>query len=242
MTDKTIFRTEKNAGNPFVMIDRRPIENQNLSWKAKGILTYLLSRPDNWTVRLGDLANRSTDGVTAIRAALKELTKAGHLTRREEREGGRFKQYVLIVHEVPVRTPHAGKPHAEKPQAENLTLNNTDINDMRDNVAQKLAELQGGGLRPTDADLLKEWADKHTEEWILKAIAVAKNAGARSSAYVDKVLIGWEANGYPKPREQKVKEAKANGNKAANPPAVPEYTDADRLIAAQILADRAAAM
>lgn len=123
--NKTIFRTEKNAENPFVMIDRRPIEKPELSWKAKGILAYLLSRPDNWTVRLGDLIKRSPDGVSAVRAALRELTKAGHITRKEEREAGRFKQYVLIVHELPLTE----KPQAEKPQAENLMLNNTNINE-----------------------------------------------------------------------------------------------------------------
>ena len=63
---KTIFRVKKNADNPFVMIDRRPIENPKLSWKAKGILAYLLSRPDNWVVRLGDLVKHSPDGAFSV--------------------------------------------------------------------------------------------------------------------------------------------------------------------------------
>lgn len=107
-------------------------------------------------------------------------------------------------------------------------------------AAKKLAELQGGAMKARDADLLNEWAEKHTEEWILKAIGIAQNAGARSSAYVDRVLIGWEANGYPKPREQKVKEAKANDNKQPKRQPV-EYTEADRAVAESILADRARA-
>ena len=52
---RTIFRISKNKENPYVMMDRRPIENAELSWGAKGVLAYLLSRPDNWTVRLQDL-------------------------------------------------------------------------------------------------------------------------------------------------------------------------------------------
>ena len=97
---QTIFRTIKNAENPFVMIDRRPIENNSLTWKAKGILAYLLSRPDNWIVRLRDLVNRSPDGVHAVRSALKELRAAGHLSTREIRdENGQFLRYELEVYE-----------------------------------------------------------------------------------------------------------------------------------------------
>ena len=58
---KTIFRVAKNKDNPYVMIDKRPLENPSLSWKAKGVLAYLLSRPDDWEIILGDLIKRSTD-------------------------------------------------------------------------------------------------------------------------------------------------------------------------------------
>jgi len=129
--NQTIFRTMKNQDNPFVMMDRRPIENPTLSWKAKGILAYLLSRPDNWTVRIGDLVKRSTDKAFAIRAAIKELSDAGHLSRRAERdEQGRFLRYVLEVYELPFTgQPLRGFPQADNPQAGNLSLNNTDSND-----------------------------------------------------------------------------------------------------------------
>lgn len=148
MTDKTIFRTEKNADNPFVMIDRRPVENPMLSWRAKGILAYLISRPDNWIVRLGDLVKRSTDGLYAVRAALKELTEAGHITRFEERDNGKFKQYVLLVHELPVTRPPTNLSQAVKPQAVNHTLNDTE----RDNE-NKLNTPSGSSENPSDRKL-----------------------------------------------------------------------------------------
>src|SRR3990172_3952024 len=77
--DKTVFRVEKNKDNPFVMIDRRTIENPKLSWKAKGVLAYLLSRPDDWVIRFKDLAKRAPDGGHIVRAAMKELRDAGHI-------------------------------------------------------------------------------------------------------------------------------------------------------------------
>jgi hypothetical protein len=100
--DKTVFRVAKNADNPFVMIDRRPIENCALSWKAKGILAYLLSRPDDWIIRFRDLVNRSTDGAHMVRAAMSELKKAGHIKVTTEREGGRITRWVYQVYEIPL--------------------------------------------------------------------------------------------------------------------------------------------
>lgn len=129
---KTIFRTIKNEDHPFVMMDRRPIESPGLSWGAKGVLAYLLSRPDNWTVRLQDLVNRSTDGVYKIRGYIKELSDAGHIYRKTEIDPKtkRFMQITLEVYELPFASkPLTNLPQAEKPQAENLTLNDNDVND-----------------------------------------------------------------------------------------------------------------
>src|SRR5688500_16675563 len=123
---KTIFRVEKNADNPFVMIDRRPIENPKLSWKAKGILAYLLSRPDNWIVRLGDLVKRSPDGAFAVRGAIKELRDVGHISYQIEREGGHIKQWLLVVHEIPLLRDNQ---QVGNQQVENLPLNDTDFNE-----------------------------------------------------------------------------------------------------------------
>lgn len=129
---KTIFRTVKNEDHPFVMMDRRPLENPALSWRAKGVLAYLLSRPDNWTVRVGDLVKRSTDGVFSIRSAIRELEAAGHVHRKEERDPKtkRIVQYVLEVYELPFATkPLTNLPQAENLQAGNRALNDTDLRD-----------------------------------------------------------------------------------------------------------------
>lgn len=125
---KTIFRVEKNADNPFVMIDRRVIENPKLSWKAKGLLAYLLSRPDNWVVRFGDLAKRAPDGGHTVRAAMKELKAAGHVKVVAERENGRVKQWTYTVFESPV-SPDVDFQQVEKQDVENRTLNDTDSNE-----------------------------------------------------------------------------------------------------------------
>lgn len=83
-------------------------------------------------------------------------------------------------------------------------------------ISQKLELLQGGTLNSSSADLISTWLEKHTDEWIFLAIELAKGKGARHQNYVDKILIGWEANGYPQSREEKVQGAKHGNNGTGN--------------------------
>lgn len=101
--EKTIFRTVKDQDNPYVTIDKRPVENPALSFKAKGILTYLMSRPDGWEVSITDLQNHATDGEDSIRSGVKELREAGHLRYLQSREHGRITGWLIEVYEVPKR-------------------------------------------------------------------------------------------------------------------------------------------
>jgi len=206
---KTIFRVEKNKDNPFVMIDRRPIENPVLSWKAKGLLAYLLSRPDNWVVRFRDLINRAPDGAHTVRAAMKELKAVGHVKIETVREGGRVKQWIYTVHE----SPDGDFQQVEKQQVENRALNDNKINKNkeRDTAATEIftaLENLIGSLNSNTPRFVDIWLEKHHPNRILQAIGVARENRARSVKYVDEVLISWEANGYPKTREEKVQERK----------------------------------
>lgn len=98
---ETIFRIQKNADNPFVMIDKRIFTDKKLSYRAKGVLGYLLSRPDNWLVNMVDVANQSTEGRDAVITAVNELMKHGYVERIEHRDKGRFSHYEYLVYEVP---------------------------------------------------------------------------------------------------------------------------------------------
>jgi DnaD/phage-associated family protein len=80
------------------------------------------------------------------------------------------------------------------------------------NVARKLSELSGGALNATTASFLNEWLPRHEDKWIFLAIETAEAKGARSIKYVDSILCGWESNGYPKTREQRVEEKSRSSN------------------------------
>ena len=113
----TIYRVVKNKENPYVMIDRRPVDNSALSFKAKGILTYLLSRPDGWEVSVADLIKHGKEGEGAVRSGLKELKLAGHMKYTKSRKQGRITGWLIEVFEV--QQPDRGFQDVENPDVEN---------------------------------------------------------------------------------------------------------------------------
>ena len=133
----TIYRVVKNKDNPYVMVDRRPIDNVKLSFKAKGILTYLLSRPDGWEVSVTDLVNHGTDKEASIRSGLKELKDAGHMRYTVSRKQGRITGWLIEVFEAPI-SPDSDFQQVEIQDVENQrqvlsTLINTEpINSKKD--------------------------------------------------------------------------------------------------------------
>lgn len=121
MSDLITLRKKKSS--KFYSVDLRIIENSNLSWGAKGVWTYLISRPDGWAVNRSDLLGKSKDGDTALRAILKELTEAGLLKIERVKVKGKFGPTVWIVSEdydlSDVENPHVEKPCVEKPHVVN---------------------------------------------------------------------------------------------------------------------------
>jgi hypothetical protein len=133
-------RTMKRE-NPFVQIDKGFIGCGSLSLKSTGLLTYILSKPDGWQIRMNDIQKRFLDGETATRTAMNELRKAGYVNRFRERGGdGRFGDYIYEVYERPDfnpkrENPEQGNPEQEKPIQENHGHSNNDFsnNDFSNN-------------------------------------------------------------------------------------------------------------
>jgi hypothetical protein len=98
----------KQHNKSFVIIDKRPLHNPVMSLKAKGLLAYLLTLPDNWVVVVSELGNRFPDGRYAIAAALKELRDHGHATLEPVRDkDGRMAGKEWHIHERPVKNEPA---------------------------------------------------------------------------------------------------------------------------------------
>ena len=102
------------------------MEDPRLSWKARGLLAYLLTKPDNWQVHVAQLVGDGPDGTHSVRLGLIELEQAGYITRHKNRSvGGSFNGWEVEVHETPkdrsakieprteVRKSHSGSDQGE---------------------------------------------------------------------------------------------------------------------------------
>lgn len=106
-----IVRAPRPTGD-FTILHNKTIRDVRLSYKARGILTYLLSMPDNWRTSAEELARKAPDGRDAIRAGLRELETFGYLRRETLRDDrGRWKT-VTTVYDRPKKhaSPETGFP------------------------------------------------------------------------------------------------------------------------------------
>ena len=71
-----IFRVEKTKN--FTVMSNHHFKNKNLTLKAKGLLSLMLSLPDDWNYNMQGLATLSRDGIDSVRSAIKEISISGH--------------------------------------------------------------------------------------------------------------------------------------------------------------------
>ena len=108
-----VFRVEKNRN--YTVMSNIHLRDQNLSLKAKGLLSLLLSLPDDWHYSIRGLAKISKESPDGISSGLKELEAAGYLTRRQLRgERGRMGETEYTIYEEP-RAPCQDSPCTENP-------------------------------------------------------------------------------------------------------------------------------
>lgn len=122
-----VFRVEKTKD--FTVMSNCHLRDVELSLKAKGLLSLMLSLPEDWDYTTKGLACICKDGVDSITSALKELENHGYLTRQRTRyENGRLGDITYTIHERPIEQeekkepeelPEPGKPEQEKPKQEN---------------------------------------------------------------------------------------------------------------------------
>ena len=120
MTDR-IIRTKRKK--QWAIIDKKIIDDKNLSWRALGMLTFILSLPDDWILNLAHLQNcgerRSGMKRDATRSIMRELIASGYIIRvRSRNEYGQFIGRYYFVFEEPIRDPVELERVEEKLSAE----------------------------------------------------------------------------------------------------------------------------
>ncbi len=127
-----VFRVERNTG--YTVMSNHHLRNKELSLKAKGLLSQMLSLPEDWDYTLAGLSYINRESIDAIRTAVWELEKAGYITRRQGRdEKGKMTAIEYTIYEQPqpsaldcpvLKNPTADNPILENPTADNPTSEN----------------------------------------------------------------------------------------------------------------------
>ena len=125
MSENTIIRTEKGSGKPYFTNARATPQNRNLSWEARGVMWYLLSKPDDWEVQNEDLQQGC--GRDKVRSILKELQEAGYLEVVEKRDDKGMFYYERLVHEIPINPP------TEKPSPDESNTDSSESHPVTEN-------------------------------------------------------------------------------------------------------------
>lgn len=112
--EQTIRRGVRNAR--YAAIPNHVFEDDRLSMEARWLLGYLLSKPDNWTVVIGDIVKRGKCGRDKARKMIAELVEVGYADREQTREDGKFSASVLVIYDEPM--PREG----ERNQAANESV------------------------------------------------------------------------------------------------------------------------
>lgn len=196
----------------FVQIPNKLFEDPNLSAKAKGVMGYLLSRPDEWEFHINDLNNKFADGKDGLYSAIKELVEQKYALWLQQRmQDGRINRRQLLITDeknlFPIEMlqgwtivdysknkPDREKPDVAKPDAyKDLTINKTEFNTCSE-------------------EQVKHFDSQSADSVSLKSTLIRKGmAKAKAKAKeipIDKPMNGpykkifnyWQLSGLPSPK------------------------------------------
>ena len=125
----TFVRVKKNEN--YTTVHNGFIKRKDLSWKAKGIMTYLLSLPDDWVVNLDEIKRNASDGESSFRSGWKELKDAGYVSKRSIRDEVTKKilKWETIIKEIPdeKKNHNVGNHNVESHQVGNHQVDNREL-------------------------------------------------------------------------------------------------------------------
>lgn len=163
--DAVIRRGVRNVR--FTMVANATLEDDRLSIEARWLISYLLSKPDNWIIRLTDIRKKSGKGRDKVRGMIKELVEIGYLVREKARNGGKFAGTSFVINDEPVqpktkeKAPETGGagsvaslPQTEKPAtAEPATVEPAPVNPPPSNtegIVKLTSDLREGAREGVD--------------------------------------------------------------------------------------------
>ncbi|WP_343337338.1 hypothetical protein TPELB_23830 [Terrisporobacter petrolearius] len=236
-----IVRVIKDKSNPYVMLNKTCLCDDKLSWKAKGLHSYLLSLPDHWKIYISDLQNRSKDGRDSTTSAVNELMKLGYIKRTpsKDEKTGKFKGgYDYEVYEMPIEINESGEinrvtenPKSEKteigeiPIPENpklvnnkLTVNNNSkyVSKEKNNLSLISTIYQDniGPIYPANREWIIDISEKFEVDLFKRAIEICIDKSNVTPGYLKGILKKWDTEGILTLEQLKAKEMEYKNKKA----------------------------
>jgi hypothetical protein len=214
-----VIRVEKTKN--YTVMSNYHLRDKNLSLKAKGLLSYMLSLPDEWDYSVRGLVSCLKEGRDGVQAALIELEEHGYLKRERVRTaGGKLGGTDYTVYEQPMtENPAQEKPAQEKPAQEkpaqgnppqiNTKGINTDERNKEDKNIEEEAEEEGwqevlkcyqNNIRPIcgeiERDELLSLYQDYGKEWVIASIHESVKNDVRKRSYMKAVLERWKVDGF----------------------------------------------
>ena len=193
-----VFRVERNTG--YTVMSNHHLRNKDLTLKAKGLLSQMLSLPEDWDFTLAGLSYINRESVDAIRTAIWELEKAGYIKRYQGRdERGKMTAIEYVIYEQPqplldlpilenptTDNPILENPTSDKPTSENPTQINKDI--LNTNLPKKDKSITD--LSNTDSiPILSPYPSPFTEDAAEPTERKGKEAATESAVEIYREII-----------------------------------------------------
>ena len=129
----SVFKIEKN--NNYTVMSNYHLRDHDLSYKAKGLLSFMLSLPEDWDYSLAGLCSISKESRDGIRSILKELQETHYVEIEKVRGDKGYFEYNYLIYEIPhfidlenqQTNPDMENPHLDNPNVEMATQINTNI-------------------------------------------------------------------------------------------------------------------
>lgn len=146
-----IIRVNKTKN--YTVMSNYHLHEKDMSLKAKGLLSIMLSLPDDWDYSIDGLIKLSKDGKDSVTAAILELEKLGYLVRTQAKDkSGRFSGYDYDVYENPM----TGEPLTENPLTENPTQLNTNNQNNKEQNTKRIKEEEARTINDIIAEQKEE--------------------------------------------------------------------------------------
>lgn len=222
MADARHTLRQHRRENPFIQVDKGIMYDTRISWKAKGLMIYLLGQKEGWQFYSKEIVGHSTDGRDSTENGLKELEKNGYLIRVQHKDNaGRFLELEWNVYEIPIPIEHISAIKKELEQSQyignptgngfsgsglsvtgkavtnNNKRNNNKPTDDEDEIIRRIREFE----KLSGIDMTPEIRREDFEFWlgiwnydlIMEATRIAaKKATNINMEYIQRILTGWE--------------------------------------------------